>query len=186
MKFYTVHLNDAETRETRQIVFVKEGMAWPALAVPLLWLLYHRLWFEAAGYFGLSLLLTAGLVYLGYGETPIMIASFALQLLVAAEGNELRRLALARKGARFAAIVHGGSEEEAEERFFRDYDGALPAPRPAPAWGLPLKGGVWPAAHERAAAKAQAQDALRSPQGREQRGGNDVLGIFPEPSGWRT
>ncbi len=29
-----------------RLAFVKEGFSWPALLVPLLWLLYYRMWIE--------------------------------------------------------------------------------------------------------------------------------------------
>ena len=38
-----------------RLAFVKDGFSWPALFVPLLWLIYHRMWIE---------LIVLGLVYL--------------------------------------------------------------------------------------------------------------------------
>lgn len=165
MKTYTVHLNPQEKNETRQIVFVKEGVAWPALFIPFFWLLYHRLWLEAAAYLGLSLILSAGLTFLGQDGFTLALLSFLLQLMVALEGNELRRFKLERKGARMAAVVRAADEEEAEERFLRSYEGALPLPHASRPWGKPLTGGVWPASEER----------------RKPAEAGDVLGVFPEP-----
>lgn len=171
MKTYTVHLNPQEKTEARQIVFVKEGISWPALFVPFLWLLYHRLWLEAAAYLGLSLILSAGLTFIGQGGFALGLLSFVLQLMVALEGNELRRFAMERKGGRLAGVVRGADIDEAEERFFRGYDGDLPAPRKRKLWGLPLSGGVWPAAEKR----------------QKEKGPREVVGVFQEPgqfSGW--
>lgn len=50
-----------------RIAFVKEGFSWVALFVPLLWLLYQRMWLELVAY--LAIFLSLPLIF---GTDPTM------------------------------------------------------------------------------------------------------------------
>jgi|GEM_PF-86392 len=126
MRTYTVHANASVPKAEDRVRFVKEGMARWAIVSPLLWFLYHRMWWEAAAYFGLSILIAVAGEALGIEETLTVLMGFGVQLLVALEANDLRRVALARRGYQPIAIVHGSDEEEAEARFFASWSHTLP------------------------------------------------------------
>ncbi|MCB1443678.1 MAG: DUF2628 domain-containing protein [Methyloceanibacter sp.] len=101
-----------------RIAFVKEGFSWVALFVPLLWLLYQRMWLELVAY--LAIFLSLPLIF---GTDPTMkeiagIVSLGLTLIFAFEANNLRGWAMRRRGFRFAGIASGRDRVEAETRFF--------------------------------------------------------------------
>jgi hypothetical protein len=83
----------ASAVEARLPVLVPEGFAWLAFLFGLPWLLWHRLWLEAAIYLGGLAILTLLLPALA-----MLPASLALQVLLGAHAQDLRRLALARRG----------------------------------------------------------------------------------------
>jgi len=192
MRTYTVHANASVPKAEDRVRFVREGMARWAIVSPLLWFLYHRMWWEAAAYFGLSILIAVAGEALGIQETIIVLLGFGVQLLAALEANDFRRLALARKGYQPIAIVHGSDEEEAEARFFASWSHTLPDASDAPVTSAVMdwsgtrhispvaqaargtaytsnKGAVWP--------KRIETDPEPTPPARP----GDVLGLFPKP-----
>lgn len=191
MRTFTVHANASLPRAEDRVRFVKEGLARWAILSPVLWFLYHRMWWEAAAYFGLSILIAVAGAALGFQENVTVLLGLGLQLLAALEANDLRRLALARKGYQTIAIVHGADEEEAEARFFANWSHALPqgsdnpvtsavldrsgsdlgpmGARQAMAYTKP-KGPVWP---KRSAQTQEPPQPTAPPE--------EVLGLFPKP-----
>jgi hypothetical protein len=147
-----------------QLAFIKEGFSWPALFVPLLWLIYHRMWIE---------LIVLLVVYLGlqwaFGTTPqgqtlAAWASLAVNVLFAFEANDLRSNALERRGYRLAGVASGRDRTEAERAFFTAW---LPQQHVRPA-KLAERG------HEK---RSDAEAA--APHARSE--GEEVIGLFPRP-----
>lgn len=106
--------NAAEAAE--RAVLVRDGFAFLAFLVPPLWLLWHRLWIEAALAFAVSVGLTA------LGETAgLSFTGAALSLLVSIfvglEGTALRINALRRRGWREWGAVEASGMAEAEIRY---------------------------------------------------------------------
>ncbi|GLS29796.1 Protein of unknown function [Mesorhizobium albiziae] len=97
-------------------VFVRDGFAWLAFFVPVLWLLWHRLWIEAA----FALAVTVGLTALG-NVAGFGLASPLLSLLVSLymglEGAALRIAALRRRGWHEFGVVDADSLDAAETRY---------------------------------------------------------------------
>ncbi len=195
MRTFTVHANASLPRAEDHVRFVKEGMARWALLSPLIWFIYHRMWWEGAGYFGLSILIALAGGAVGVAENITVLLGLGLQLLAAFEANDLRRLALARKGYQTIAITHGSDEDEAEARFFADWSHALPqasgmpvtsavmdrsgrgvsltAPAGQTAAYTSPKNSVWPKHTSEQEAPATAPKAAAS--------SDEVLGLFPKP-----
>lgn len=149
MKSFTVHekaaLEDADAR----LVFVREGFSWFALALPVLWLIYHRAWIAApvyaaiacvcalalwlTGYTHDSLTVAAGLLLLGpvylvgFADPLIAVMGAALGFLFAWEAHDLWRRWLAMEGYEVIGVIAGKNLSEAERAYF----GADPAQRPA-------------------------------------------------------
>jgi Protein of unknown function (DUF2628) len=100
------------------LAFVKEGFSWPALFVPLFWLIYHRMWIELvvllAVYIGLQFAFGTD----PQGQTLSAWASLAVGVLFAFEANDLRSSALERRGYRLAGVASGRDRTEAERTFF--------------------------------------------------------------------
>ncbi len=135
-------------------LFVKDAFALLALFLPALWLLWNRLWFEAAMVFLASLVLIGGAQWLGQPDLG-GFATFLIGVYVALEGSALKIAALARRGYAGAAVVEASSLTEAEDRY---YFGRAPMaealssgpPRPAPSSSAPAAGTGWmvmPGAH---------------------------------------
>jgi hypothetical protein len=145
-----------------RLAFVKEGFSWPAFFVPLLWLLFYRMWIE----FVLLVLVYVGLQFAfgtdTQGQTLAGWASLAIGLLFAFEANDLRASALERRGYRLTGVASGRDRTEAERAFFS-------------AW-LPQQ-----------AAPARVAEREPSPRGEVEtpaltRGeAEEVIGLFPRP-----
>ena len=139
MRVYTVHAPPPHglglDEEARRIAFVKEGFCWPALLFPIIWLIYRRMWIVLAFYIaasvGLTVLSTVPLV------APKLTTGIALLFAfwLAIEANGLRRWTLARRGWREVGVAAGRDLGEAEQSFFRRWQGARTsrAVPPAPA-----------------------------------------------------
>lgn len=166
MKVYTVHAPAADA-DPMKVVFVKEGVAWPALFFPVLWLLFHRMWLALVVYVVVFGALGIAGETLGGPLPPVVIAG--LQILFALEANQLRRRSLARRGFDLVGVVRGGSREEAEIRYFADIAAARRPVAPPPI--------------ERAAPAAPAATASSATNPATNLAGGQVVGLFPAPAG---
>jgi hypothetical protein len=104
-----------------RLAFVKEGFCWPALFVPLLWLIYQRMWVEL----GVLVVVLSALQWaLGFDPSTQALSgwvSLALIFLFAFEANDLRVAALKRGGFTLAGIAAGAHRDAAELAFFRSW-----------------------------------------------------------------
>jgi hypothetical protein len=106
--------NAAEAAE--RAVLVRDGFAFLAFLVPPLWLLWHRLWIEAAIAFAVSVGLTALGETAGLGFTGAAL-SLLVSIFVGLEGAALRINALRRRGWREWGVVQASNAGEAEIRY---------------------------------------------------------------------
>jgi hypothetical protein len=156
-----VQASDIVERADR-LAFVKEGFSWPAFFVPLLWLLFYRMWIE---FFLLVLVYVALQFAFGtdaQGQTLAGWASLAIGILIAFEANDLRAYALERRGYRLAGVASGRDRTEAERAFFS-------------AW-LPRQA---TASRESEHAPAPRREVETPPLARGE--GEEVIGLFPRP-----
>ncbi len=142
--------------DVERAAFIKDGFSWPALFVPVLWAIYHRLWLA------LVLLLVAiaviVIIAVDLNARAGAVAGVASALLFALEANLLRRWTLKRRGWRMAGIVVGRNRDDNERRFFERWleDRARPAEAPKTDTGIR----VTPASED-----------------------DEVVGLFPRPEG---
>ena len=156
MKAFTVHarLDDAPERFT----FVKDGFSWPALFVPVLWILWHRLWLTLL--FGVAFVMIVAWTGRLAGEDAATWVAILGTLLFALEANNIRRLSLESRGFEEMGFSSGRDLDEAELRFFDRWAGGAVAP----------------------ATKGEAiSRAAYSPQARAHGADEPILGLFPEP-----
>lgn len=163
----TVHERDEiegniETRAGK-IIFVREGIAWWALFFPLIWILFHRLWLVLLLYLAAVFVIGAAAELADIPEAAGGLATMALSFLLALEGNDLRRWTLKRKGYALADVTGGRDMAECEQRFFESWLPAQEQQRTSatPAPSLPRE--------------SKANQTSAAP------GGDDVIGLFPEP-----
>ena len=164
MTVYTVYEPESDdaniAARADRIAFVKEGFSWPALFVPALWLLYHRMWIELILFVAFF---TAVPWLLGIGTQAEQIfgwISIGLVALFAFEANDLRGWALQRRGYCFAGIATGADRIEAEREFFT-------------AW-LPQQ-----KRRARVPEKTLAAVPARPPATSRSSDGDEVIGSFP-------
>ncbi len=155
-----VPATDVVARADR-LAFVREGFSWVALLVPLLWLIYYRMWIE----FVVLLLVYIGLQLAfggdAQGETLIAWAGLAIGVLFAFEASDLRTASLERRGYRFAGVASGRDRIDAERSFFVKW---LPEQaRAAPITPPPPR----------------RDPGARRPLPRGE--GEEVIGLFPQP-----
>lgn len=115
------------------MVAVGSGFAWLAFFVPLLWLLWHRLWLGLAGYILFSILLGVALELGGIAEPAAMLVGLAVSFLIGAMAADYRRWTLGRRGWHPAAVVMASGAAEAEERYIREQGRREQGRRHAPA-----------------------------------------------------
>ena len=128
MAVYVVMEPPGRGRDADASTFVRDGFSWLAFLVPPLWLLWHRLWLEAA------LAVVAIGASAALGEAAEIRAAGALLVLlimlyVGLEGQALRLAALSRRGWRQWGVVVADSLEEADTRYAAE--AAAGAPEPA-------------------------------------------------------
>ena len=110
-------MEPASERRGEAALFIRDAFAPLAVFVPVPWLLWNRLWFEAALALCASLFLAALAAWLGMPQLA-GIASILLGLYVALEGSALRIDAARRCGFEEAAIIDAANMTEAEERYY--------------------------------------------------------------------
>ena len=122
MKLYTAHRPPHTSRD--RAVFVKEGFSWPAFLLPLIWLLYQRLWLAFALYVLAVAAISAAASAADLPGGPLAALVLALNLILGFEANDMKRSALLRRGYREEGPLLGENLLHAETRYFET--------RPAP------------------------------------------------------
>ena len=146
MASYVV-MEPAADRRGEAALFIKDAFAPLAVVLPVVWLLWNRLWFEAAMALFATLFLTGAAAWAGMPQLA-GIGSILMGFYVALEGGALIIAAARRRGCEDAAIVDARSVTEAEERYYLSRSAEpstlspvardLPAMRAAPAQGAGL------------------------------------------------
>lgn len=139
-------------RQDDKTVFIRDGFSIVAFFLPVPWLLFNRLWFEAALVFAAVAAISIVGSYTSHASLAEIVAAL-LALLVAFEANNWRIKAFERRGFDQAAIIDAGSAAEAEtayfygEAFVADPEAVPPAidldvPSSMPAERKPVAGGM--------------------------------------------
>jgi hypothetical protein len=100
------------------LVFIKEGFSWAAALFGPFWLLAYRLWWPLLAYVLAYGAIEAVRLARLIDQRWIGLGLLALNLLLAFEGDSLRRWALARRGWRLLGTANGRHRVECERRFF--------------------------------------------------------------------
>jgi hypothetical protein len=138
MAVYTVHqppLRKGEnTPDPTRFAFVRDGFYFWAFVFSLLWMLRHRLWLVAALFVLLTIVIEIGLRHAGVTSGWRTFVFVAIAFLVGLEGATLRRWTLKLRGYTDVGVVAADDEDEAERRFFVNWQaGKLPNAAPPPA-----------------------------------------------------
>lgn len=131
MATYTVHAppgTEPTPEGAARVCFVKEGFSFWALVLPVVWLLWHRLWLALLGY----LLVVAALVYADrfIDDTAVTIVAVLFAFWFALEARQIRRWTYDLHGWRMIGLVEADGQEAAEFRFFSSWADAAPVASP--------------------------------------------------------
>jgi hypothetical protein len=113
MRDYWVMVKDGPVPE---IELVRDGFSWGAFLIPIVWVLYRRLWRIAACLVLLLGVLPLVLQEAGLNPTGIGLVNLAETLALGWFGNDFRRWELARKGYRAVDVVEARRLDDAEVR----------------------------------------------------------------------
>ncbi len=129
MRDYWVMIRD---RDGPDIELVPEAFSWGALLIPIIWALYRRLWWVAIGVVVVSIVVPRLRQVADFNENGLLIANFAINIVLGWLGNDLRRWELRRKGYRAVDFVRarriGDAEVIAITRLAEAATAATPAP----------------------------------------------------------
>ncbi len=141
MSTYTVHEPPRGTNRldrAARMAFVRDGFSWGAFLVPVIWLIWRRMWWILAVYLAAALVLTLLLDWWAPNEAVQVVIGLGFALLFAFEANALRRWSLRRQNWRQAGIAVGAGRDGAERDFFARWLVPAADPRmqsPAPVLG---------------------------------------------------
>jgi Protein of unknown function (DUF2628) len=117
-------MTDPDDRNGENVRFVRDGFSLIAFLLPLVWLLWKRLWLEAALLFAALGIIGYG-IYLVLGDRASQLMPFlsaALGLMCAFEGPTRLIAGLERKGMKASQIIVASSRRVAEEIFASRYE----------------------------------------------------------------
>lgn len=151
---------DRDAAAADRVVFLREKFRWLALIFGPFWLLWNRLWL-AFFFWLIAVLVLAAVAYIaGLNDEASAVLMWLPTLVAAFEGTELLRRKLLRRGFREAGVTVAQDLEDAERRYFADWEGGAPAAKAKPPVAPPTP-------------------VMSAPFS------NPVIGLFPEPGGRR-
>lgn len=106
--------------------FVKDGFAFAAFAVPLVWLAMHRIWMGALAYVAVVAAVLAVSGQLGFPPIVPGLALLALHLMFGNEADEILRSHLTAQGWTMVGQVTGTGPLDCERRFFDSWLPSVP------------------------------------------------------------
>jgi hypothetical protein len=163
MPVFTVHEPPRRAADAvadpERIVFVRDGFSFWAFLFTVLWMARYRMWLVLLLYLLIAVGAVTALRFAGVGTAGIVLAGFAIAVLVSMEAATLRRFTLQRRGFRDIGIVSGEDREDAERRFFDSWVRTAPEKRSAPP----------------AAPRGPSVPPVRSSYP------PDIVGLFPDP-----
>jgi hypothetical protein len=128
MRFFTIHERPAQSGGDPEVLAIASGFRWWAALVPLVWLLWHRLWLGLGLYLLFSIALGIALALGDIAEPAAMAIGLAVSFLIGAGAADYRRWTLQRRGWRLSGVLRAASAVEAEEIYICDRGiGSLPA-----------------------------------------------------------
>ena len=117
-KIFTVHEKTEAPEPADRVLLVREGFSYAAFVFSVFWLLANRLWGPAFGYVIAMVALHIGGQEFGVSPVSVVVLQLLLQVLVAANAYDLKRMQLAHQGYREAGVLVAESAIAAEQRYY--------------------------------------------------------------------
>ncbi len=128
MRFYTIHERPAQTAGgDAEVLAIASGFRWWAAIMPLVWLLWHKLWLGFVLYLLFSIALGIGFALGDIAEPAATAIGLAVSLLIGFSAAEYWRWTLERKGWRLVAVLRADAAIDAEDLYIRNRGAAVPA-----------------------------------------------------------
>ena len=129
MAIYVV-MEPPRGRAAADEVYVRDGFHWLGFLLPLVWLLWNRLWIETLVL--LAVMLGLGVLGETSGSAELMVGGLSLlvSIYVGLEGSALRVWALRRRGYAEWGVVDADRRADAEIRYLAAGSGVAPAEEP--------------------------------------------------------
>lgn len=121
MRTYDVFLRPGRPAEDPDLILVRQGLCWPALFFPVLWLLWHRMWRGLIAYLVVGGVIGAAVGLADAGDVIEGLAALGFAVLAGLEAQDWRRAALLRQGYREVGIVRAADEDSGVARFLGGY-----------------------------------------------------------------
>lgn len=140
MAIYVV-MEPPRDRADADEIYVRDGFHWLGFLLPLVWLLWNRLWIETLVL--LAVMLGLGLLGESSGSAEMIVGGVTLlvSIYVGLEGSALRIWALRRRGYAEWGVVEADNRADAETRYLSARpEEASPEQRPLP----PIRRGLAP------------------------------------------
>ncbi|QPC86088.1 DUF2628 domain-containing protein [Mesorhizobium sp. NBSH29] len=111
-----IAMEPAKSAETGDAVLVRDGFTYLAFLLPVPWLLWHRLWIEAAFALAATLALGGLGAVAGLGTAAPWL-TLLVSLYLGLEASALRLWALRRRGWQDSGAFEANNYDEAEVRY---------------------------------------------------------------------
>lgn len=136
MRFYTIHERPAQKAGgDAEVLAIASGFRWWAAILPLVWLLWHRLWLGVALYVLFSVALGVAFALGDIAEPAATAIGLAVSLLIGFGAADYWRWTLERKGWRLVAVLRADAAVDAEDLYIRNRGTGAASARPQA--GLP-------------------------------------------------
>jgi hypothetical protein len=121
MRFYTIHERPAQTAGgDAEVLAIASGFRWWAAIMPILWLLWHRLWLGVALYLLFSVALGIAFAMGDIAEPAATAIGLAVSLLIGFGAADYWRWTLERRGWRLVAVLRADAAVDAEDLYIRN------------------------------------------------------------------
>lgn len=129
MRFYTIHERPAQRAGgDADVLAIASGFRWWAAIMPLVWLLWHRLWLGLALYLLFSIALGIAFALGDIAEPAATAIGLAVSLLIGFGAADYWRWTLERKGWRLVAVLRAEAAIDAEDLYIRNRGASRAAP----------------------------------------------------------
>lgn len=138
MRFYTIHERPAQKAGgDADVLAIASGFRWWAAIMPIVWLLWHRLWLGFVLYLLFSVVLGIALALGDIAEPAATAIGLAVSLLIGFSAADYWRWTLERRGWRLVAVLRAEAAVDAEELYLRSRDAGGSARAAAPPQYVP-------------------------------------------------
>jgi len=133
MRFYTIHERPAQRAGgDAEVLAIASGFRWWAAIMPIIWLLWHRLWLGVALYLLFSAALGVALALGDIAEPAATAIGLAVGLLIGLSAADYWRWTLERRGWRLVAVLRADASADAEGLYIRNRGASAPVVGPMP------------------------------------------------------